>query len=253
MKHQCSWTASDLILLSWQTVPKELCWPEFKLLYFQSKTRLNYCKAHVIMQKSQFILQHVSICFENIHGLVYMYLYVLKMWGFFFLYCVWINGFYSLLDSRFAYTSANVVHILLPQHLLYAYCHTNVNVKNVSHDSCTEVLCEWAGICFSYDYGLVLCSSFLLTSLHPDIPKIRKQTPLCLGMQSWMLEVCSVLQCCKKAQFHFLWHCITTEGKVCFYWAFRFRWSQAWNLYGLANLQSSCLWIAIWVWHTCTT
>lgn len=181
MKHQCSWTASDLILLSWQTVPKELCWPEFRLLYFQSKTRLNYCKAHVIMQKSQFILQHVSICFENIHGLVYMYLYVLKMWGFFFLYCVWINGFYSLLDSRFAYTSANLVHILLPQHLPYAYCHTNVNVKNVSHDSCIEVLCEWAGICFSYDYGLVLCSSFLLTSLHPDIPKIRKQTPLCLG------------------------------------------------------------------------
>lgn len=143
MKHQYSWTASDLILLYWQTVPKELCWPEFKLLYFQSKPSLNYCKAHVIMQKSQFILQHASVCFENIYGLIYMYLYVLKMWGFFFLYCVWINGFYkSLLDSRFAYTSANLVRILLPQHLLYAYCHTNLNVKIVSHDSCTEVLCE---------------------------------------------------------------------------------------------------------------
>lgn len=162
MKHQCSWTASDLILLSLQTVPKELCWPEFKFLYFQSKPSLNYCKAHVIMQKSQFILQHVSVYFENIYSLIYMYLYVLKMWGFFFLYRVWINGFYSLLDSRFAYTSANLVHIFLPQHLLYAFCHTNINVKNVSHDSRTEVLCEWAGICFSYDSGLVLCLPFSL-------------------------------------------------------------------------------------------
>lgn len=95
-------------------------------------------------------------------------IYVLKMWGFFFLCCVWINGFYSLLDFRVAFTSANLVHILLPQHLLYAYCHTSIDVKNVSHDSYTEVLCEWAGICFSCDYRLVLCSSFLLTSLHPD-------------------------------------------------------------------------------------
>lgn len=193
MKHQCSWSPSDLILLSWQTVPKELCWPELKLLYFQSKPRLNYWKPHVIMQKSQFILQHLSICFENIYGLSYMCLYVIKMWGFFFLCCVWINGFYSLLDSRLAYTSANLVHILLPRDLLYAYCHTNVNVKNVSHDSCTEVLSEWAGICFSCGYGLVLCSSFLLTSLHSDIPKIRKQTPLYLGVQSH--------ECLRAAQF----------------------------------------------------
>lgn len=120
-------------------------------------------------------------------------IYILKMWGFFFLCCVWINGFYSFLDFRVAFTSANLVHILLPHHLLYAYCHTSIYVKNVSHDSCTEVFCEWAGICFSCDYGLVLCSSFLLTSLHPDIPKIRKQMPLCLGMLSH--------ECLRSAQF----------------------------------------------------
>lgn len=39
----------------------------------------------------------------------------------------------------------------------------------------------------------MLCSSFLLISLHPDIPKIRKQTPLCLGMQSH--------ECLRPAQF----------------------------------------------------
>lgn len=51
--------------------------------------------------------------------------------------------------------------------------------------------------------------------------------------KSWIFEVCSVLQCCKKTRFHFLWHCITTEGKICFYWAFRLHWSQTWSLYGL--------------------
>lgn len=170
------------------------------------------------------------------------------MWGFFFLCCVWINGFYSLLDFRVAFTSANLVHILSPQHLLYAYSHTSIYVKSVSPDSCTEVLCEWAGICFSCDYRLVLCSSFLLTSLHPD-----ENRCLCV----W---VCCH-ECLRSAQFSSTvkrlkstsCHTIATEGKVCFYWAFRFHWSQAWNLYGLANLQSSCLWLAIRVWHTCTT
>lgn len=145
-------------------------------------------------KKSQFILQHISIYFENIHGLSYIYLYVLKMWGFFFLYCVWINGFYSLLDSRLAYTVANLVHTLLPQHLLYACCYKNVNVKNVSHGSCTEVLYEWAGICFSYGYGLVLFICTYFSALwHSDIPKIRKQAPLYLGVQSH--------ECLRSAQF----------------------------------------------------
>lgn len=252
MKHQCSWTASDLILLSWQTVPKKLCWPEFKLLYVQSKPSLNYCKVHVIMQKSQFIPQHVSICFGNIYGLIHMYLYVLKMWGFFFLCCVWVNGFYSLLNSRFAYTSANLVHILLPQYLLYAYCHTNVNVKNVCHDSCTEVLCEWAGICFSYGYGLVLCSSFLL--LCTLTSQRSENRHLCVWVCNHeCLRSAWFSSAVKRLNSTLCDTVITTEGKVCFYWAFRFHWSQAWNLYGLANLQSSCLWIAIWVWHTCTT
>lgn len=152
------------------------------------RTSAGQSSSFFIFSPSQFLttVKFMSSC-KKVSWFFSMYLYILKtymvwstciyifkMWGFFFLYCVWINGFYSLLDFRVAYTSANLVHVLLPQHLLYAYCHTYTNVKNVSHDWCTEVLCEWAGICFSYDYGLVLCSSFLLTSLHPNIPKIRK-------------------------------------------------------------------------------
>lgn len=70
MKHQCSGIASDLILLSFQMVPKELCWPELKLLYFQSKPSLNSCKAHVIMQKVS-LLSSIYMCFET-----YMFSYM---------------------------------------------------------------------------------------------------------------------------------------------------------------------------------
>lgn len=190
MKHWCSWTASDLILLSWQTVPKELCWSEVKLLCFQSKPSLNYCKAHVIMQKVSLFLSIYLYVLKT-----YMFwstcIYVLKIRGFFFLYCVWINGFYSLLDSRHAYTSANLVQLLLPQHLLSAYCHWSVNGKNFSHDSCWSLV--WMSWYLSQLWLLIGAVLFIFTCLCPGIPKIRKQTPLDLVM--WSPE------CSRCAQF----------------------------------------------------
>lgn len=209
MKRRCSWTASDLILLSWQTVPKELCWSEFKLLYFQSKPSLNYCKAHVMMQKvSLFLTMYLYVL--KTYVLIYTYLCVLKTYkfwstcicvlkirGFFLLYCVWINGFYNLLESRLAYTSANLVHLLLPQHLLSAYCHRSVHGKNFSHDSCAEVLCEWAGICLScgYDWCCALHFYFFVP-WHPKDQKI--DTSGFDYVKFWMFKVCSVVKCCKK-------------------------------------------------------
>lgn len=123
-----------------------------------------------------------------------IYIYVLKMWGFFFLYCVWINEFYSLLDFRVAYASANLVHILLPQHLLYAYCHININAKNVSHDSCTaccvneqvSVLAMIMDWCCALHFYLFLCT---LTSQRSE----NRHPPLCLGMQSH--------ECLRSAEF----------------------------------------------------
>lgn len=102
----------------------------------------------------------------------------------------------------------------------------------------SATIMDW---CCALHFYLLLCT---LTSQRSE------SRHLCV----WVCTVMNVwsLQCCKKAQFHFLWHCITTKGKVCF-WAFKFHWSQVWNLCGLANLQTSCLWVAIWVWHTCTT
>lgn len=118
---------------------------------------------------------HVSICFKNVG--IFSFSIVCELMD--FIACLILE----CKPGAYPFTST----------FLYAYCHRNINVKNVSHDSCTEVFCEWAGICFSYDYGLVLCFSFLLTSLHPDIPTIRKQTSLCLDMQSY--------ECLRPAQF----------------------------------------------------
>lgn len=97
------------------------------------------------------------------------------------------------------------------------------------------VIMDW---CCALHFYLLLCT---LTSQRSE------NRHFCV----WVCKVMNVwgLQCCKKAQFHFLWLCITTEGKVCFYWAFRFHWSQVRNLYGLANLQSSCLWSSMGVTH----
>lgn len=182
-----------------------------------------------------------------------MYLYVLKIRGFFFLCCVWINGFYSLLDSRLAYTSANLAQLLLPQYLLSAFCHRSVNGKNFSHDSCWSVV--WVNELVSVSATVMdWCCALYFYFFVPWHPKDQKtDTSGFVHVKFWTFKVCSVLRCCKRARFHFLWHCITAEGKVCFCCAPSFHWSQAWNMYGLANLQSSCLWIAVWVRHICTT
>lgn len=111
---------------------------------------------------------HVSICFENK--------------GIFPSLCMWINGFYSLLDSRLAYTSANLVQLLLPQHLLSAYCHWSVNGKNFSHDSCWSVV--WMSWCLSQLWWWIGAVLFICAYLCPGIPKIRKQKLLDLVMWS---------------------------------------------------------------------
>lgn len=92
----------------------------------------------------------------------------------------------------------------------------------------------------------------VLFTFCPIIPKIKTRTPL--GLISWSTEclMCAqALRCCKKSQFHVLWHWITAEHKVQFYWGFILHQSRAWNMCELANSPLSCLWIALWVWHVC--
>lgn len=70
-------------------------------------------------------------------------LHVLKIRGFFsfFMVCEVINGFYSLFDFSFPYTSANLKQLLLPQPSFSASLHVLVS-KHFRHDSYADMLCE---------------------------------------------------------------------------------------------------------------
>lgn len=79
--------------------------------------------------------------------------------------CEVINGFYSLFDFSFPYTSANLKQLLLPQPSFSASLHVLVS-KHFRHDSYADMLCEWAGVCLTavaMDQG---CAFYFL-SYHP--------------------------------------------------------------------------------------